>query len=68
MIHLQVLLNVTMDEGECKETEAAFVRLIASLVAAPGLMSLDWSGGGDGCAGEYGVGGPAALCAATFAV
>jgi len=28
---------VTMAEGECKETEAAFVRLIASLVAAAGL-------------------------------
>jgi hypothetical protein len=45
---------VTMDEGECKETEAAFVRLIASLVAAAGLMSLDCSAWYDRSAGEYG--------------
>jgi hypothetical protein len=43
-----------MDEGECKKTEAAFVRLIASLVAAAGLVSLDCSGWGDRCAGEQG--------------
>jgi hypothetical protein len=34
MIHLQVSLTFMMDEGECKMTEAAFVRLIASLNAA----------------------------------
>jgi hypothetical protein len=43
-----------MDEGECKKTEAAFVRLIASLVAAAWLMSLDSSSRGDCSADECG--------------